>query len=200
MGNLARMHAEYRADVLFNMLVAGLLGVVEQDPIARFAGKSSHHHSRSSGLGAIPGLQSVAMADNLLRLLTPTLKGNCSKTAISGLQECMECLGGVGYLENEDMQFNIARLYRDADIMPIWEGTTDMMADDSILRVLFGKIRHAALASFEQWTQALLDKLQDTGLFQEQLVTVRQWKLEVLTFVKNTSKEEAELKSRPTME
>lgn len=174
MGNLARMHVEYRADVLFNMLVAGLLGVVEQDPIALLADKSNHQSQSWNGLGAIPGLQSVAMADNLLRLLTPTLKGHCSKTAISGLQECMECLGGVGYLENEDMQFNIARLYRDANVMPIWEGTTDMMADDSIPRVLFGKIRHEALDSFEQWTQALLEKFQHTGLFQEQLAVVRQ--------------------------
>ena len=67
------------------------------------------------------------MAEWLLRLLTPALKGVCSKTAIAGLQECMECMGGVGYLENEDMQYNIARLYRDANVLPIWEGTTDMV-------------------------------------------------------------------------
>ena len=70
----------------------------------------------------IPGVKDVAMAKHLLRLLTPALKGHCSKTAIAGLQECMECMGGVGYLENDDMQFNIARLYRDANVLPIWEG------------------------------------------------------------------------------
>lgn len=43
----------------------------------------------------------------------------------------MECLGGVGYLENEDIQFNITRLYRDVNILLIWKGTTDIMADDS---------------------------------------------------------------------
>ena len=32
----------------------------------------------------------------------------------------MECLGGVGYLENDDMQYNIARLYRDANVLPIY--------------------------------------------------------------------------------
>ncbi|CAH0055644.1 unnamed protein product [Clonostachys solani] len=37
---------------------------------------------------------------------------------------------------------NIVRLHRDANLMPIWEGITDMMADDSMLRVLHGKLRN----------------------------------------------------------
>jgi hypothetical protein len=44
----------------------------------------------------------------------------------------MEVLGGVGYLENEDIEFNIARLYRDANVISIWEGTTNVLADDTI--------------------------------------------------------------------
>lgn len=69
----------------------------------------------------------IRFHSNLLRLLTPAVKGITAKKAIAGLAECMESLGGVGYLENEDMQFNIARLYRDANVLSIWEGTTDMM-------------------------------------------------------------------------
>jgi alkylation response protein AidB-like acyl-CoA dehydrogenase len=124
--------------VLFNFFVAGLLGCIEQEQIALFDRKSASGYDKP---GQLPGVQDTVMAQHLLRLLTPALKGHCSKTAIARFQECMECMGGVGYLENDDMQFNIARLYRDANVLPIWEGTTDMMADDSVIRVLFGNMR-----------------------------------------------------------
>ncbi|RFU75936.1 acyl- dehydrogenase [Trichoderma arundinaceum] len=198
MRTLARMHAEYKANVLFNFFVAGLLGVTEQEQVTAFTKKLNTAHS--SGMGQIPGLSDVAMAKHLLRLLTPVLKGHCAKTAISGLQECMECLGGVGYLENEDMQFNIARLYRDANVMPIWEGTTDMMADDSILRVLHGKLRAPVLDALEAWVTTLLDNIKKEGGFYAQHDQVTQWWADVKASVQGVSKKEAELKSRATMD
>lgn len=124
MRTVARMHVEYRANVLFNFFVSALLGCVEQKQIAEFQGK----HGHGTKTGQLPGVKNANDAEWLLRVLTPALKGHCSKTAIAGLQECMESMGGVGYLENDDMQFNIARLYRDANVLPIWEGTTDVSA------------------------------------------------------------------------
>ncbi|KAL6885688.1 acyl-CoA dehydrogenase/oxidase [Trichoderma evansii] len=197
MRTLARMHAEYKANVLFNFLVAGLLGVIEQDQIVAFNGEN---RANISSAGKVPGLSNIAMAYNLFRLLTPALKGHCSKTAISGLQECMECLGGVGYLENEDMQFNIARLYRDANVMPIWEGTTDMMADDSILRVLHGKLREPVMATMEAWISTLLEQIRKYGGFRTQHDQVRQWWADLKASVEGVSREEAELKSRAAMD
>jgi hypothetical protein len=46
----------------------------------------------------------------------------------------MESLGGVGYLLNEESQhINVARLFRrDACVGAIWEGTTDVLAGDSV--------------------------------------------------------------------
>jgi len=196
MNNVARMHVEYRANVLFNLFVAGLLGVVEQEKIAAFAGKPQEI---KEGLGLIPGLEGLLMAEHLLRLLTPTLKGHCAKTSIAGLQECMECLGGVGYLENDDMQFNIARLYRDANILPIWEGTTDMMADDSVLRVLFGKLRLEVIQSFEGWVTSVLSQVQEKGHFLQQSNAVERWWTEINNLVKTASRDDAELKSRAAM-
>lgn len=197
MRTLARMHAEYKANVLFNFLVAGLLGVIEQDQIAAFNRKKT---ASISSTGQVPGLRNVAMAHNLFRLLTPALKGHCSKTAISGLQECMESLGGVGYLENEDMQFNIARLYRDANVMPIWEGTTDMMADDSIIRVLHGKLREPVMNTMETWISTLLGQIQKDGGFNLQHDQVRQWWADLKTSVEGISREEAEMKSRAALD
>lgn len=129
MRTVARMHIEYRANVLFNFFISALLGCVEQEQIAALQGKTSHGLRKT---GQLPGVKTATTAGWLLRVLTPALKGHCSKTAISGLQECMESMGGVGYLENDDMQFNIARLYRDANVLPIWEGTTDV-SESSIL-------------------------------------------------------------------
>jgi hypothetical protein len=48
----------------------------------------------------------------------------------------MESLGGVGYLDNEEQEYlNIARLHRDCAVLPIWEGTTDVLSTD-FLRAL----------------------------------------------------------------
>ena len=54
------------------------------------------------------------------------MTGVTAKKAIAGLAECIQSLCGGGYLENEDMQFNIARLYCDANILSTWEGTIDI--------------------------------------------------------------------------
>ncbi|KAK4152914.1 acyl-CoA dehydrogenase/oxidase [Chaetomidium leptoderma] len=54
------------------------------------------------------------------------------------LHACMESLGGVGYLLNDESQpINVARLFRDACVGAIWEGTTDVLAGDT-LRSLVG--------------------------------------------------------------
>ncbi|PSK41797.1 Acyl-CoA dehydrogenase family member 11 [Elsinoe australis] len=196
MQTLAHMHVEYRANVLFNLFVAGLLGVDEQKDIATFTG------TRLSGghLGQVPGLRDAPMAKHLLRLLTPALKGHCSKTAILGLQECMECMGGVGYLENEDMQYNVARLYRDANVMPIWEGTTNMMADDSVLRVLFGKTKGDVLAAFEAWIQAILSQVGTSKVTRAHAKVVETWWQSLKEIAMRAAREEAEMKCRTIMD
>ncbi|KAK8048763.1 acyl-CoA dehydrogenase family member 11 [Apiospora phragmitis] len=71
-----------------------------------------------------------------LRILTPVLKAYCTKQCIPLLYACMESMGGVGYLENSETGYlNIARLFRDACVLNIWEGTTDVLSVD-LLRVL----------------------------------------------------------------
>ncbi|KAI0517541.1 very-long-chain acyl-CoA dehydrogenase [Xylaria bambusicola] len=69
----------------------------------------------------------------LLRVITPLLKAYVTKQAIPLIYACMESLGGVGYLENSESEYmNIARLFRDACVLNIWEGTTDVLATDFI--------------------------------------------------------------------
>ncbi|ORX93267.1 hypothetical protein BCR34DRAFT_580625 [Clohesyomyces aquaticus] len=81
-----------------------------------------------------------SIASTLLRLLTPIMKAQVSVASVAGLRECMECLGGVGYCENNEDGglMNTAKIFRDNLVNPIWEGTVSVMADD-VVRVLADK-------------------------------------------------------------
>jgi alkylation response protein AidB-like acyl-CoA dehydrogenase len=68
---------------------------------------------------------------NRLRLLTPIAKLWTGKLAVAIASECCECFGGAGYLEDT----GIPQLLRDAQVFPIWEGTTNVLALD-FLRAL----------------------------------------------------------------
>ena len=77
------------------------------------------------------------------RLLTPAVKYWICKAAPGFIYEAMECLGGNGYVE-ETM---LARLYREAPVNAIWEGSGNVMCLD-VLRALSreGEAAHAVLA------------------------------------------------------
>ncbi len=64
----------------------------------------------------------------LLRLLTPVAKLYTAKGAISSASELIEMIGGLGYLEDT----NIPWLLRDAQVLSIWEGTTNVLSLDML--------------------------------------------------------------------
>jgi putative acyl-CoA dehydrogenase len=65
------------------------------------------------------------------RLLTPVVKYWICKSAPALIYEAMECLGGNGYVE----EGVLARLYREAPVNAIWEGSGNVVCLD-VLRVL----------------------------------------------------------------
>jgi putative acyl-CoA dehydrogenase len=65
------------------------------------------------------------------RLLTPAVKYWVCKSAPGFIYEAMECLGGNGYVEDG----MLARLYREAPVNAIWEGSGNVMCLD-VLRAL----------------------------------------------------------------
>jgi hypothetical protein len=90
------------------------------------------------------------------RILTPVLKALTAKAAINGLQECIESLGGVGYLENEESQhINVARLYRDANVLSIWEGTTNVLGTDFV-KILKNRNGGKTLQVVDRWLRKAL--------------------------------------------
>ena len=62
------------------------------------------------------------------RLMTPAVKYWVCKTAPPFLMEAMECLGGNGYVEESALP----RLYREAPVNAIWEGSGNVMALDVV--------------------------------------------------------------------
>jgi putative acyl-CoA dehydrogenase len=60
------------------------------------------------------------------RLMTPAIKFAVCKAAPGFLYEAMECLGGNGYVEESPLP----RLYREAPVNAIWEGSGNIMALD----------------------------------------------------------------------
>ena len=70
-------------------------------------------------------------AEAELRLVAPLAKLTTGKLAVASASEYLECFGGAGYVEDT----GIPRLLRDAQVLPIWEGTTNVLAVD-VLRAL----------------------------------------------------------------
>ena len=67
----------------------------------------------------------------LLRLLIPVAKLYTAKCAIAIASETLEAFGGAGYVEDT----GIPRLLRDAQVLSIWEGTTNVLSLDSLRAV-----------------------------------------------------------------
>jgi putative acyl-CoA dehydrogenase len=62
----------------------------------------------------------------LARIGPPMAKYWCCKRAPGFIAETLECMGGNGYIEDSPM----ARLYREAPLNGIWEGSSNMVALD----------------------------------------------------------------------
>jgi acyl-CoA dehydrogenase len=67
----------------------------------------------------------------LLRLLTPVMKLTTAKQSVSVTSEVLEAFGGAGYVEDTGLPV----LLRDSQVLPIWEGTTNVLSLD-VLRAL----------------------------------------------------------------
>lgn len=66
-----------------------------------------------------------------LRLLTPIAKLLTARQAVAGASEAIEAFGGAGYVE----ETGLPALLRDAQVLPIWEGTTNVLALDALRAV-----------------------------------------------------------------
>jgi len=138
MRTLAKMTSEYRGLMLLTMLTAHVLGVSEHPVDANLP----------PALAALT--PSAKDAPPLIRVLTQLTKAYVCKASVQLLFSCMESLGGVGYLLNEEQEYlNVARLHRDCAVLPIWEGTTDVLSTDFLRALKHPKGGRDALDALE---------------------------------------------------
>jgi alkylation response protein AidB-like acyl-CoA dehydrogenase len=82
-------------------------------------------------LGRIEAGTAGAAELALFRVGIALAKLYTAKQAVAVASEAIECFGGQGYMEDT----GLPRLLRDAQVLPIWEGTTSVLSLD-VLRVL----------------------------------------------------------------
>lgn len=88
-------------------------------------------------------------AETELRLVSTLAKLATGRWSVAAASEYLECFGGAGYVEDT----GIPRLLRDAQVLPIWEGTTNVLSLD-VLRVLS---RHGACNAYFDRLDAACD-------------------------------------------
>lgn len=98
--------------------------------------------------------------ENLLRLLVPLSKLYSGKQAMSLLSEGLESFGGQGYIEDT----GLPSMLRDAQVLSIWEGTTNILSLD-VLRAI-SKSKGQVLLAFHKDIQARVNSLGRSALSQ----------------------------------
>jgi len=82
----------------------------------------------------------AARAFKLMRLLVPIAKYKTARMAVDTASYACEVLGGNGYVNG----FATERMLRDSQVLPIWEGTSNVLSLD-VLRVLNREASHEEL-------------------------------------------------------
>ncbi|KAK5986218.1 hypothetical protein GCK32_004917 [Trichostrongylus colubriformis] len=137
---LAKLEVETRGCFLLLMEAAQLLGLSEADGAS----------------------ESDAV---MLRLVTPIVKLYTGKICVPLISEAIECFGGQGYIEDT----GLPAILRDAQVTPIWEGTTNVLSLD-VLRVFSGK--QDVYAVFEKRIESLVSS-QGASRLKESIDAVR---------------------------
>jgi alkylation response protein AidB-like acyl-CoA dehydrogenase len=82
----------------------------------------------------------------VFRLGASLTKLYTAKQAVVGASEVVESFGGAGYMEDT----GIARLLRDAQVLPIWEGTTSVLSLDALRTASRPDVAEAFVAELER--------------------------------------------------
>ena len=84
-------------------------------------------------------------AERLARALVPIAKLTTGKQAVAVTSEAIEACGGAGYIEDT----GLPRILADAQVLPIWEGTTNVLSLDTLRALGKGGALEAIAAEVE---------------------------------------------------
>ena len=124
---LAMCEAEYAGAFCLAFRSAHLLGILE------------HGHDEH--------------VERLARALVPIAKLVTGKQAVSVTSEAIEACGGAGYIEDT----GLPRILADAQVLPIWEGTTNVLSLDTLRALGKGGALEAIAAEVEAACAAATD-------------------------------------------
>jgi len=128
---LLGLEAERTGALLLAFLGARLLGRVE-------AGRATEGEGRA------------------LRAVVLLAKLTTGKQAVAVASEALECFGGAGYVEDT----GLPRLLRDAQVLPIWEGTTNVLS----LELLRALREPGAPQALDELFRAALERVDEPAL------------------------------------
>jgi hypothetical protein len=127
---LIELAVDAEACLLLTMRLAELLGQVEQK-VAR------------------------EQEANVFRIGTSLTKLYTAKRAVAAASEVVEAFGGQGYMEDT----GLPRLLRDAQVLPIWEGTTNVLSLDALRVLAKPGIADAFVAELERLGSPARDRV-----------------------------------------
>jgi alkylation response protein AidB-like acyl-CoA dehydrogenase len=107
-------------------------------------------------LGALEHGGSREDNERLSRVLIPLAKLTTGKQAVAVASEAIEACGGAGYVEDT----GLPRILADAQVLPIWEGTTNVLSLDTLRALGKGGTLDALSAEIER----SLSSAKDAGL------------------------------------
>ncbi|MFT5358545.1 MAG: acyl-CoA dehydrogenase, partial [Polyangiales bacterium] len=100
-----------------------------------------------------------AASSDLLRVLTPIAKLTTGRQVVQTTSEVLEAFGGAGYVEDT----GLPRLLRDAQVLSIWEGTTNVLALDLLRAIHRGAGLTPLHAEIQKWVIVEDDSLREAG-------------------------------------
>jgi alkylation response protein AidB-like acyl-CoA dehydrogenase len=124
---LAMLEAEYAGAFCLAFRGVSLLGALEH-------GRSDHE-------------------ERLARALVPIAKLTTGKQAVAVTSEAIESCGGAGYVEDT----GLPRVLADAQVLPIWEGTTNVLSLDTLRALGKGGALEAIALEIETCTASAAD-------------------------------------------
>jgi alkylation response protein AidB-like acyl-CoA dehydrogenase len=124
---LAMLEAEYAGAFCLAFRSAGLIGILE--------------HGQDEA------------AERLARALVPIAKLTTGKQAVAVTSEAIEACGGAGYVEDT----GLPRILADAQVLPIWEGTTNVLSLDTLRALGKGGALEAIAAEVKSCCAAATD-------------------------------------------
>ncbi len=123
------------------------------------------------------GVREAASASDsevlLARVITPLAKLTTGKQAVQVASEALEAFGGAGYVEDT----GLPRLLADAQVLPIWEGTTNVLALDTLRALAAPGAVEAVAGELQRSLQTVRDAslAAPVGAVQNALAEVLSW-------------------------